>query len=235
VQKEPNKDDRIRIRPEQLWNSTGLLQQAVFSAVLIFSYLGIYLLNDANPGAYPGLDNWLQSLHSLFRLRQGMTLILLAPLIGAALSLLIALLDTAAGLLQKADIHTWIHRTDDLLPDNRRQQYWAFWISLTGSTVEELMFRAFLFTALIPVWNSWVWAALLLSAVFSLLHTGVQGFWSSLWIFFISVLLCYFLVLGFSIYALILIHISINLMNLFGIPYLLKKWEGSSGGTNRKS
>lgn len=215
----------MEIGPEQLWNAGSLIQQVIFAGVLLIIYLIIRFLANADPQSHPGLQNWLQNLHGLFYLQKGTMILLAAPVLGAVFSVLLFGMDSLAGLLQKKDMKLWIRRSDNMLPENTVQRRWALLITLSGSTVEELMFRAFIFTALLPVWNSWIWAALLISAVFSLLHTGIQGFWPSVWIFIISVLLCYLLTAGFSIYTLILIHIGINLTNLFVFPRILGHFQ----------
>lgn len=87
------------------------------------------------------------------------------------------------------------------------------------------MFRGFIFIAVMNLWGTWIWAALILSALFGFLHAGLQGFWSTLWIFIVSVLLCYFVVLGKSIYFLILLHMIVNITNLFILPLLTKKFR----------
>lgn len=220
-----NPEKKIKISPGQLWNSAGLVQQLVLTAGLLIAYIVIRILTQGNPQSYPGMQNWIANLHSLFKVQYYVRDLFAAPFIGASISLLLFGLDSLAGLLQKKEMKTWVHRSDNMLPVNKTQRHWAFLITFSGSAVEEIMFRAFIFTALIPLWDTWIWSALLLSAVFSLLHAGVQGFWSTVWIFLISIVLCFLLTAGYSIYALVLIHISINLMNLFLIPYLLKRIE----------
>ncbi|MDD3095546.1 MAG: CPBP family intramembrane glutamic endopeptidase [Candidatus Neomarinimicrobiota bacterium] len=211
------------VDPKHLWNASGIIQQLLLILIMGIAYFFVRMRISANPGEYPGFENWLQSLHNLFRFPSPPAFLLRAVLIGVGSALLLLGLDTLAGFIRKKALSTWIHRSDCFLPLNREQRNWAIAITLLGSFVEELLFRGFIFSAMLPVWNSWIWAALILSAVFSFLHAALQGFWASLWIFLISVLLCGFVVWGFSIYELALIHISINLMNLFVIPFLFAK------------
>ena len=211
------------ISPRQLWNANGILQQIVFLLIMGLVYFIIRMLVNNAPGQYTGLERWLQFLQGMFRQSRPLQSFLTAPLIGMLAAFLLLGLDTLAGYLMRKELRTWVGRGDFMLPTDKKQRSWAFAITLLGSGVEELLFRGFIFNALLPIWDSWIWAALILSALFAFLHAGLQGFWSSLWIFIVSVLLCGFLVRGFSIYQLALIHISINLMNLFVIPFLLAK------------
>jgi len=220
---EPQSENKMKITPEQLWNSLGMIQQAVMSIVLLFVYVLISIIIARSVSAHPGLENWMQNLQNLFHSDSILTDIVWGALAGLGMVLLLFVLDIIVAFIGRKDIREWIHRTDYMLPVTQIQKRWALSISLSGSIVEEIMFRGFIYMAIIPLWSHWIWAALLLSAVFSLLHAGVQGFWSTLWIFMISIFLCYFISQGGSIYFVAIAHVVINITNLLILPLFFKK------------
>ncbi|MCK4531085.1 MAG: CPBP family intramembrane metalloprotease [Candidatus Marinimicrobia bacterium] len=222
---EPQSENKMKITPEQLWNSLGMIQQAVMSILLLFVYVLISIIIARSVSAHPGLENWMQNLQNLFHSDSILTDLVWGALAGLGMVLLLSVLDIIVAFIGRKNIREWIHRTDYMLPVTPIQKRWALSISLSGSIVEEIMFRGFIYMAIIPLWSHWIWAALLLSAVFSLLHAGVQGFWSTLWIFMISIFLCYFISQGGSIYFAAIAHVVINIANLFLLPLLFKKHD----------
>jgi len=213
----------MKVTPELLWNSLGMIQQAVMSILLLFVYVLISIIIARSSSVHPGLENWMQNLQSLFHSDSILMDIIWGALAGLGMALLLSGLDIIVGFLGRKNVREWVHRSDYMLPVSPIQKRWALSISLSGSIVEEIMFRGFIYMAIIPLWSHWIWAALLLSAVFSLLHAGIQGFWSTLWIFMISIFLCYFISQGGSIYFVAIAHVVINIANLFLIPLLFKK------------
>lgn len=222
---EPQSENKMKVTPEQLWNSLGMIQQAVMSILLLFVYVMISIIIARSVSAHPGLENWMQNLQNLFHSNSILMDIVWGALAGLGMVLLLSVLDIMVAFIGRKNIREWIHRTDYMLPVTQIQKRWALSISLSGSIVEEIMFRGFIYMAIIPLWSHWIWAALLLSAVFSLLHAGVQGFWSTLWIFMISIFLCYFVSQGGSIYFAAIAHVVINITNLFLLPLLFKKHD----------
>ncbi len=220
---DPLNENKLNITPDQLWNIKGIIQQIVMVALMAIIYIVIVNYTGRSPGVHSGLENWLQNLHALFYTNTLLRDMFVAPVMGVAIAGSLFFLDTAVGYILKKNIFNWIHRADYMLPGNKTERNWALRIAIMGSTVEEIMFRGFIFIAIVPIWTSWIWSALLLSAGFGLLHAGVQGFWSTLWIFIISLLLCFFIILGSSIYFVILLHMTINITNMFILPYFLKR------------
>ncbi len=218
---DPLNENKLNITPDQLWNIKGIIQQLVMVALMAIVYMVIIIYTGHSPGLHSGLESWLQNLHALFYTDTLFRDVLIAPVMGVAIAGFLFLLDTAVGYIRKENISNWIHRADYMLPGNKIERNWALGIAIMGSAVEEIMFRGFIFIAIVPIWTSWIWSALLLSAGFSLLHAGIQGFWSTLWIFIISLLLCCFIILGSSIYFVILLHMAINITNMFILPYFL--------------
>ena len=209
------------IDPAMLWNSMGMFQQLIMFTLMSIVYVVISLIISRSSGTHPGLENWMQNLHALFGLHSILRDILFGVLIGILAVLLTTLLDTFIAVISRRDLAKWMHRTDYLLPQSKMQKRWAWAISVTGSIQEEIMFRGFILLAVLPVWSHWIWAALILSAFFALLHASVQGFWSTLWIYMISVLLCAIIALGGSIYLAVVTHMTINVCNMFLLPKIL--------------
>ncbi|MBW6458040.1 MAG: CPBP family intramembrane metalloprotease [FCB group bacterium] len=220
---DPFNENKLNIRPEQLWNAAAMIQQAVMMMVMIVVYTLVRIMVHSTPGKYTGIEHWLEQLHALFRLNTLPSDILLGAAAGFALAFVLLLLDAGVALIRKKNVKLWLHRSDYILPENKRQRRWALSVALVGSAVEELMFRGFIFLAILPLWNTWIWSALLLSAVFSLLHAAVQGLWSTIWIFIAGFLLCFFVVYGKSIYFIFFVHAMLNIANLFILPPLMKR------------
>jgi membrane protease YdiL (CAAX protease family) len=213
------------ITPGLLWNKSGMIQPIVLSALMVFTFFIILYVTRHSQIEHPGLQSWLQRLQALFFSSKVFKDILIAAILGVVFSLLLQVLDALVALLMKENIRSWLHRTDNLLPVNALQKKWALAITIVGSSVEELLFRGFIFFAMVPIWSHWIWAALVLSALFAFLHANIQGFWSSVWIFLISMILCYFVASGRSLYFIATLHIFINLTNLFILPKVFKKQD----------
>jgi membrane protease YdiL (CAAX protease family) len=220
---DPFNENKLNIRPEQLWNAHSMIQQGVMVIIMAMIYSLVRVMVFSSPGRYTGLEHWLEQLHALFQLNTLPADILLGAAGGFLLAFVLFLLDAGVALVRRKNITLWLHRSDYILPENKLQRKWALTITLVGSAVEELMFRGFIFLAILPLWNTWIWSALLLSAVFSLLHAAVQGFWSTIWIFIASLLLCFFVIYGKSIYYIVLLHAMLNIGNLFILPHVLKR------------
>ncbi len=200
-----------------------MIQQAVMFTLMLIVYVIISTINSGSNAGHAELENWLQDLHKLFVSETLLNDILSGATAGFALSILLFVLDAFVAFIARTDVREWIHRTDYLLPHTKKQRSWALSITLVGSIQEEIMFRGFIFLAILPIWSHWIWAALILSGLFSFLHTSVQGFWSTLWIFIISLMLCFFISQGKSIYFIALAHVMINMTNLFILPFIFKK------------
>jgi membrane protease YdiL (CAAX protease family) len=217
------RENPLGIRPEQIWNVQGMIQQAVMLLLMIITYSTVYFLTRGSPGKFPGLETWLSALHGLFRGSRFIPGIFGGAVTGLLLAAGLFMLDAAVGWIGRRDLRAWVHRSDFMLPRTREQRKWAWIIAVTGSVVEEILFRGYIFLAILHMWDSWLWPALILSAVFGFLHAGVQGFWSTLWIFMISMLLCYFVTAGKSMYFLVAVHMTVNVTNLFLLPALARK------------
>ena len=220
---DPFEENKLDITPDQLWNVQSIIQQAVMAVIMIASYFLVRYMIGTSPGQFSGLENWLERLHALFATKSLPSDMFTGVLTGFALAVVLFFLDAGVGIILRRNIKLWIHRSDYMLPVDKVQRKWALTTALVGSPVEELMFRGFIFLGILPIWNTWIWSAMLLSAVFSLLHAVVQGFWSTLWIFIVSLLLCYFVTIDKSFYFIALVHAMLNVTNLFILPHILKR------------
>jgi membrane protease YdiL (CAAX protease family) len=223
VTEKPRHDRKDDISPELLWNALGMFQQLIMFTLMLIVYVVISLIVSRSLTPHEGLSAWMNSLQSLFVSKHIVKDLALGAGAGVAAVLVTTVLDTLIAIISRADLKEWFHRTDYLLPETKKQKQWAWIISLSGSIQEEIMFRGFILMAILPLWSHWLWAALILSAFFSLLHAGVQGFWSTFWIFLISVFLCALIALGASIYVVMTAHIMINVFNLFVVPRFFHK------------
>mgnify|MGYP001362385694 CR=1 FL=1 len=224
---DPMNENKLGVSPDQLWNAAGVVQQLITVALMLAAYAVVSLMVRRSPGAYPGLAEWLDALRGLFTLKDLGPGILRGIPAGILIAGILFFLDAAAGLLTRKPLKHWIRRTDYMLPLTKKQKKWALGIAVSGSAVEEALFRGFFFMALLPLWSSWIWSALLLSALFSLLHAAVQGFWSTLWIFLVSAVMCFFVMRGTGIYFVMAAHMAVNLTNLFVLPPLLDRMRVS--------
>ena len=209
------------IDPSMLWNSIGMYQQLIMFAILLIVYVSVFLIISRSSNPHPGMENWMNNLHSIFTSGHIIRDVLFGVILGVFAVAFTTLLDTVVAIFARVDLKEWMHRTDYLLPQTKIQKRWAWLISLSGSIQEEIMFRGFILLAIFPLWSHWIWASLILSAFFALLHASVQGFWSTLWVYLISVLLCAIIALGGSIYLAAVTHVTINVCNLFVIPKIL--------------
>jgi len=216
-------ENKLKVSPDMLWNKEVMKQQ-VFTAVFVLAvYAVILFLLKGSFKPFLGLHRWHESFIDLFMTPKWYKEIFMGIIAGTLISHLIVGLDLLVGSIMRKDIRKWLHRTDYLLPRTSSEKKWAFSITLLASTLEEIIFRAYILLAILPIWSHPIWAVLLLSAAFALLHGSLQGFWSTVWIFLVSIALCLSIVAGLSIYFVAAMHILVNLNNLFVIPILYYK------------
>ena len=209
--------------PDIIWGKPGLFQQVIFALVALSIWAIVTFMISLNPASHEALIEWQYRVSGLFHFNNIVTYLGLAILIAAGLSLLFLILETLIAMLKNEDITIRLQRNDFLLPVTPGQKWRALGIIFTGSLVEEILFRAYLFQALFPLWNHWIWAALIVSAIFALVHTNMQGLSASIWIFLTSMLLITILMQTSSLLYAVILHFSINFFNLFIIPKGLRK------------
>ncbi|HDR04938.1 MAG TPA: CPBP family intramembrane metalloprotease, partial [Candidatus Marinimicrobia bacterium] len=179
-------------------------------------WLPVYLI----PGRFPALQAWSNRVLAALQMSDAVYLFW-----GIGIAILLSILFTVAEIsLSKIQGASWddrLHNADFLLPQTQKQKQNAALINISASTVEEILFRAYFFLALLNLWTHWLWAALLVSAVFALLHTNFQGFTASVWIFISSLILVWLLQTSGSIWPGVLLHFVLNSLNLFILPKML--------------
>ena len=227
MSKNKQNENQLVVTPDMLWNKSGLIQQLIVFIFLLIIYTTVIIILHRSPKPHLALNEWFTSLKGLFISSKWYWDIILGVIVGTILSHILMTFDIFVAWILKKDIPKWIHRADHLFPRTKTQKKHALIISLIGSTQEEVLFRAYILLAILPLWSHWIWSALILSTIFALFHAGLQGFWATLWIFITSIILCASIALGKSIYFVSAIHIMININNLILIPliYYKKKLE----------
>ncbi|MGC9512583.1 MAG: CPBP family intramembrane glutamic endopeptidase [Fidelibacterota bacterium] len=212
----------IKISASLVWSPIGFYQQIFLWLFTAAVPAIVWLFYSINPLKYQSLYRWLTRVGELITLENLIPDLVLGLLAGAILSLLFLLLEWLISRIKGESPTERLSRQDELIPKTSVQRRWAFAINLSASMVEEILFRAYLFMALITLWNHWLWAALLLSAIFAFVHTNIQQMSATVWIFITSLILSYFTVTRLSLIMPWGIHLSVNLMNLFIFPKAAK-------------
>jgi len=210
--------------PDVIWGSAGYFQQLIFLTAALTVWAVTALLSALNPVRFSSVILWRERVAELFRLEHGGSYFFYALVWAVLLSVLFLLLELLIALFRREDPLRRLSRNDHLLPVNRKQRWMAAGIIIIGAFSEELLFRAFLFRSLENLWDHWFWAALLVSAVFALVHTNMQGLSASLWIFITSLLLVTVIVTTRSILYAVMLHAALNAVNIFLIPPVTRRW-----------
>ncbi|MCD6234611.1 MAG: hypothetical protein DRP86_03870 [Candidatus Neomarinimicrobiota bacterium] len=219
MDKDPND---LKISASLVWSPIGFYQQIFLWLFTAAIPAIVWLFYSINPLKYDSLYRWLSRVGGLFTLENLIPDLVLGLLAGAVLSFLFLFLEWLISRIKGESPIERLSRQDELIPQTPVQRRWAFAINLSASLVEEILFRAYLFMALISVWTHWLWAAILLSAIFAFVHTNIQQISATVWIFITSLILSYFIVTRQSLVMPWGIHLSVNLMNLFVFPKAAK-------------
>ncbi|HAE87587.1 TPA: hypothetical protein DCG86_06145 [Candidatus Marinimicrobia bacterium] len=219
MDKDPND---LKISASLVWSPIGFYQQIFLWLFAAAVPAIVWLFYSINPLKYQSLYQWLSRVGELFTLENLIPDLVRGLLAGALLSFLFLLLEWLISRIKGESPAEHLSRQDELIPQTPVQRRWAFAINLSASMVEEILFRGYLLMALIPLWNHWLWAALLLSAIFAFVHTNIQQMSATVWIFITSLILSYFTVTRQSLIMPWGIHLSVNLVNLFVFPKAAK-------------
>lgn len=215
--------EEIKITASLVWSPAGFYQQ-IFLWLFTLSIPSIvYIIYTLNPAQRTGLYDWLIHVKALFNLNHFILYLLLGLAGGIILSFIFLLLEWLIGRIRGEDAHERLYRHDELIPRTRVQKRWAALINLSASVMEEILFRAYLFMALIYIWNHWIWAAVLVSAIFAFVHTNIQQLSATVWIFITSLFLCLFTVKLGGLAFPWGMHFGINLVNLFIFPRISER------------
>ncbi len=216
---DPEKEER-KITASLVWSRIGLYQQ-VFLWLFTLSIPAVaWLIHSINPIKYTGIHDWLNRILALINIEHLLVYFIEGLALGMVLSVLFLALEWIISRIKGESPRERLSRQDELIPKTSVQKRWALAINISASVIEEILFRAYLFMALITLWNHWLWAAVLVSAIFAFVHTNIQQMSATVWIFITSLVLCYF---TYTHQTLIIpwgIHLSVNLINLFVFPKL---------------
>ncbi len=210
--------------PDVIWGGPGLFQQLVFILIAGSVWALSSLLVSINPHTFESIISWQDRVSALLHPDELAGYLLIALILGAVLSLAFLLLEILIAFFKHQNASIRLRRNDFLLPVSRPQKLHALGIIILGASVEEMLFRAFLFEAFLPIWSTWLWSALLVSAIFALIHTNLQGLSASIWIFLTSLILVFIIQTTHSLFFAIFLHFSVNFYNLFVLPGLQRRF-----------
>lgn len=209
---------RPQVTPDLLWSKFSLLQHALFWVLGIVIWWGLHFLA-SNFGAWT-LPIWKYVSRIRFYLFTGdfNHEVIRGIFSGAIILLIITGIDLLIAKIKGERAATQILRNHYLLPRTNKQRVIAVVLGINAGIFEEIFFRGGVFFLLLFLSHSTIIAILITSAIFALLHASVQGWYSTLIIFFVGIVLNVMLLLTDSFYAPMLCHITINLGNLLVIP-----------------
>jgi len=214
-----NKEE-IKITASLVWSPAGFYQQVFLWLFTLSIPTLVYIVYALNPIKRAGLYDWLIRVRTLFNLNQFLLYFLLGLAGGVFLSVFFLLSEWIIGRIKGENAYDRLSRNDELIPRTPIQKRWAALINLSASVMEEILFRAYLLMALIFIWNHWIWAALLVSAIFAFVHTNIQQLSATVWIFITSFILCLFTIKLGGLAFPWGMHLGVNLVNLFIFPKL---------------
>lgn len=215
--------EEIKITASLVWSPAGFYQQVFLWLFTVSIPTVVYIVYSLNPVNRTGLYDWLFRVKELINLNHFISYLVLGLAGGIVLSFIFLFLEWFIGRIKGEETHERLYRNDELIPRTPVQKRWAALINLSASVMEEILFRAYLFMALIFVWNHWIWAALLVSAIFAFVHTNIQQLSATIWIFITSFFLCLFTVKLGGLAFPWGMHLGVNLVNLFIFPKISER------------
>jgi len=215
---EPHSNGRPQVTPDLLWSKFSIIQHIIFWIIAIALWWGLHwIASNYEPATVPIWQYVSRIKFYLFTADFNHAAIL-GILTGAVLLFLITGIDFIVAKLKNQPPTQQILRNHYLLPRNSKQRFIAVLLGVNAGIFEELFFRGGVFVFLLFLTNSAVFSILVTSALFALLHTSIQGWYSTLWIFLVGITLNVLLIVTGSFYASMFCHITINLGNLLVIP-----------------
>jgi len=213
---------REAINPDILWSKYSVIQHIIFWILALAAWKALYWAG----GKYEHLT--LQIWHYLTRFRfyfftgNPQQTLLVGLITGIVVLGIILGLDYLIAKIKGDPPIRHILRNHSLLPRTGKQQFFAFIVSVNAGIFEELFFRGGIFTLILLLTHSTVSAVLFTSALFAVLHEPIQGWYSTLLIFFVGITLNLLMLITGDFYSAMACHIVINLGNLFLIPALFE-------------
>ena len=212
------KSVRNRVTPDLLWSKYSIIQHVVFWVIALGIWWGLHYLARTREAWTIPLWQYLSRIRFYFFTGDFNHAAVRGILIGAAILFAITGFDWLVAKLKGDPPVTQILRNHYLLPRTPKQRFIAVVLGVNAGIFEELFFRGGVFFLLLLLTRSAIFSIVVTSAVFALLHTSVQGWYSTVLIFLVGIVLNLLLLLTDSFYAPIFCHITINLGNILVIP-----------------
>ncbi len=224
-QKNKGQNTKFKLNPELIWSKLGVYQEIILLGLILTIYVISEFVYKMNPVKHHSIYEWHKRVFSIFELKDAFPFLIKGALIGILVSFMIVILEIIISKLKKENWYSNLTRNNFLLPKTKHQRKMATVIVFSGSFIEEVIFRGMIFFAILPIWNSWIWSALIVSSIFAFFHADVQGFLSSVWIFIISVILSFLIFEYQSIVIIYSTHLTINLISVFLMPQLIEYFK----------
>lgn len=214
---------RDRISPEILWSKYSVIQHIVFWILAIAGWHALHWLGSHAERWTLQIWLYVARIRSYFFTGDFSGQVFLGALTGLGILAIILVVDVLTARIKGERPVRHILRNYQLLPRTTRQQLIAMVVGINAGIFEELFFRGAVFVLLLNIAGSTLIAVILTSLLFAVLHTPVQGWYSTVWIFVVGIVLNILLIRTDAFYAPILCHIIINAGNLFVIPALFEE------------
>ncbi len=209
---------RQHITPELLWSKFSVIQHIFFWLFAIAVWYGLHWLGSTHERWTIPVWRYVSRIRFYLFTADFNHAAIRGVIIGAALLFLITGVDYIVAKLKHQKPARQILRNYYLLPRTSKQRFIAVLLGINAGIFEELFFRGGVFILLLLLTGSTVFSLLITSAFFALLHTSIQGWYSTLWIFIVGLILNVLLIVTGSFYASMFCHITINLGNLLVVP-----------------
>ena len=228
-QKNNEQNNKLKLTPELIWSKLGIYQEIILLGLILATYIISEFIYQLNPVKHYSIYEWHNRVFSIFNFQDVFSYLLKGILIGILVSFIIAALEILISKFKKEIWYKNLTRNNFLLPQTVTQKKMATIIVFSGSFIEEVIFRGLIFFAILPIWNSWIWAALIISSIFAFFHTDAQGFLASIWVFIISIVLSFLIFEYQTIVIVYSTHLTINLISIFVMPQLIEYSKNRMG------
>jgi len=207
-----------KVTPDLLWSKFSVIQHIIFWIIGIALWWGLHWIASNYEPVTIRIWQYVSRIKFYLFTTDFNHAAVRGILVGSMLLALITGVDFIVAKFKNQTPAQQILRNHYLLPRNSKQRFIAVLLGVNAGIFEELFFRGGVFVFLLFISNSAVFSILVTSALFALLHTSVQGWYSTLWIFLVGITLNVLLIVTGSFYASMFCHITINLGNLLVIP-----------------
>jgi len=207
-----------QITPDLLWSKYSVIQHIVFWILAIIGWHGLHWLGGHFDRFTLPIWLYLAKFRTFVYTGDFSGEIWLGLIAGVVVLGVIILVDYMTARIKGKPLVEQILRNHHLLPRTSRQQLIAAGVGINAAIFEELVFRGAVFLLLWVLSDSILLSILITSLLFAVLHTPIQGWYSTVLIFGVGILLNILLLVTEAFYAPIFCHIVVNVGNLFIIP-----------------